>query len=170
MNSTKHFLKFLLLIFGLFSSLSPFADPVTWELTFRSDKSGEIIGSGQFSYDPTTSLVINGINVNTAIDSFSFNISNTDYGTGTEHDLSESSGGWGDEKNFWAFISGYHQPGTFFAFLSDFIQNSETSWTGRWNEFVHTENTIPGETEEIILSDHGTVTAIRITPITDQMD
>ncbi len=55
MNSLIRYLKLLLLIFGLTWSLISFSAPVSGRIEFLNE-SGLLVGNGQFTYDPTTTI------------------------------------------------------------------------------------------------------------------
>jgi len=118
----------------LYWSNSLAAAPVNWQLTFF-DNSGQLVGNGQFSYDPemtdcialrnggncgSSPILYDAMEVHTKIDALSINVSNIDWGDRSSGNLwwsdpsipvapgwqSNLRSGISTHENQWLFASG----------------------------------------------------------------
>lgn len=161
MHSTQQFLKPLLLIYGLLWSLSSFADPATWELTFKDTLYTVIEFKGTVTYDSTTNTIDSfSINGGNALDP---NTLSNGYGPGTNQNYSEVLGKPGLESNSWFFGPEYLDLHTSSLNIDNITQNSETSWTGEWHEAVYDDDSEQLGTLHKFIQSEGTVTATLVT-------
>ncbi|MCK5831212.1 MAG: hypothetical protein KAH20_13020 [Methylococcales bacterium] len=85
MSSSFNYLKSIFLILSTLWSIASFAENVTWQLSFI-DSQNELVGNGQFTYDPTTTeriepLTSDAFEVTSLVDSISIELDDKEWGT-----------------------------------------------------------------------------------------
>jgi hypothetical protein len=171
MNSIIRLIKIIFLVFGLTWSLSSFSTPITWNLSFYDGTSGLPVGSGNFIYntatsdciatgggyngcgyniagDPSTGYV-SGFDIQTKIDSITFNLVNLAWGVGSGRELAGDAW-WNSPSspvkaqgtsinnqgsvgifNHWLFRNGSVNQSEVL-FMRNFSMISSCLWTGTW--------------------------------------